>query len=516
MTTSQEIINTLETICKSNGYFYVWYYFYLQYNIGYSSCDAILNIEELLLVLSLIPHPIDLTLINQRDFDILKSETNKLMKDLHISNKQYMAEPLMYQGNGATLSQYITLIDKFYSLDHDWLKIKGYNTKMLSELFVYLFWLNSIKLNEYFIATKLEPTDIANFSIHTVSNLLSTQIFSRQDLVHWADADIEDFLNKFVYDPKLTEYNFLNIGHHNQIWRYPLIQLSQDKYLISDFHNFAKSLYDRFFFVTMQDESYCDKANQNRGDMGEKIVYDNLSKIFTQNKIMQNVGIKKSQKDVSDIDVVCINNDVAICIFVKTKRWTLLSKSGDSQSMNKDYNDMVLGSLKQGIRVKKAILHDKHHQYTCNDNDVTSTFNNDIKKVYTISVIFENFPTANLCHIMGKYTQNIDRLQNDENTIVMTIFDLEQILYFIKSPQQLIDYLNFRDSRKIAAEEPDYLGFFLFAKNINNNTSDMLYIYKDYGQKVNNIFNDYCNQNLLEKLQPIHLTYLEQYHKQDI
>ena len=44
----------------------------------------------------------------------------------------------------------------------------------------------------------------------------------------------------------------------------------------------------------------------------------------------------------------------------------------------------------------------------------------------------------------------------------------------------------------------------------------MLYIYKDYGQKVNNIFNDYCNQNLLEKLQPIHLTYLEPYHKQDI
>lgn len=102
--------------------------------------------------------------------------------------------------------------------------------------------------------------------------------------------------------------------------------------------------------------------------------------------------------------------------------------------------------------------------------------------MYRFNIIFADIPTIDDFNKSHKI--------NDQylSSILLPIFDLDMITHFIHTPEQFINYIEFRKNDKYS-EEPDCLGHFLKHPNI---------VYKDkiykklLGQDINNQFWNHC------------------------
>lgn len=145
---------------------------------------------------------------------------------------------------------------------------------------------------------------------------------------------IDNYLQNFGSGHKERNENFKTIGDFNIINSRPIIQLSDGKWFLPVLYLLAESVYESPYYWMCEDDEYKSKALHNRGKVGEEIVSDLLRPVFGSDKVFPSVKIKKTkEKTVTDIDVLCLLGNKALCVQVKSKKMTIAARRGEVNAL---------------------------------------------------------------------------------------------------------------------------------------------------------------------------------------
>lgn len=308
-------------------------------------------------------------------------------------------------------------------------------------------------------------------------NLLNLFIIKRNQL-----KDADSFFENFSFLPtKGTNENYVGFGSFNILNSKPLIEIEKDSYFIPINYLISEAVYEAPYYWMMEDKSYRDKLGGNRGRTGEEMTYALLVKVFGEANTFKSVTVEiQKGHEATDIDVLCILGNKALCVQVKSKKLTLLSKRGDDIQLNKDFKGAVQDAYDQGL-VSKLYLLDKKASYYKEDNTELKLPEN-IDEVFILGVTSENYPSlAHQAHIMLK------KKENDPYPLFLTIFDLELLVHYLNKPHDFLYYIRQRirlmDYFK-ADEEMVYLGYHLQHKLWKRKDTDSIGLDSDYGYLI--------------------------------
>jgi len=459
-----------------------------------------------------------------------KTNYREDMKDF-FGKGDMLTEPIFYSGTGVYDFQYLEFLERKYKYDKKWLsdekdfdftqaqnivsQIKGILQEKSKKVHLYDLkerlpvmiegmkkknpnedWethakniLPMMELHQYVELFFEHVKEEENLSIDEIredgwrsfyESLIELFIVKKSDFE--SNVNIEAFLNNFLIAPE-EGFNsqFKTIGNYNIINSHPIIQLGDDKYFVPITFLLFEAVYESPYYWMIDDKKYRDQAGKNRGNVGEEITYDFLSKVFGTNRTFKSVKIttKKGQDD-TDIDVFCVLGSKALCAQVKSKKLTELSRKGDDKALNDDFQGAVQDAYEQGMVSRRKIL-EKEAKFI-DEAGKEIQLSEEIDDVYIMGITTENYPSlTHQLHVM------LDKKNDDPFPIVLTIFDLELLTHYLDDPYDFLYYIKQRTSLMDyfkADEEMVFLGYHLVQKLWKIPKSDMVAIDTDFGQLI--------------------------------
>ena len=297
------------------------------------------------------------------------------------------------------------------------------------------------------------------------------------------ESNIDSFLKNFSVIPK-KDFNsqFQGIGNFNWFNAKPIIQLDDERYFIPISFSIFEAVYESpFYWMWVEDKNYRDTLSKNRGETGEEVAYDFLSQVFGKNRTFKSVKITTQKgKDDTDIDVLCILGSKVLCVQVKSKKLTELSRTGNDKQLQTDFQGAVQDAYNQGLVSRKKILNRSARFYDKDGNEIT--LSEGVDEVYIMGITTENYPSlTHQSHVM------LNKKDDEPFPIFLTIFDLELLVYYLNDPYDFLYYIKQRtllmDYFK-ADEEMVFLGYHLDRKLWKIPKSDGVAINTDFGQLV--------------------------------
>ena len=353
-------------------------------------------------------------------------------------------EPIFYANDGVYEFQYSEFLEKKYAYDKDWLlKNKGFEVnkiiKILNRIKVILQkkstvvnylslketipeflekykeqnhsedWEEEVKeiipvmefyqyVNLLFDDDHLKRNSLDFEAISEESwnrfynRLLDLFIINKEDFD--SDMRIESFLNNFSFpfDRPGLNSQFNSIGSFYLFSAKPIIQIDNDKYFVPITFSVFESCYESPYYWMQQDSAYRDQLAVNRGKTAEDVSYEFLLRVFGKQRTYKSVKIitKKGAED-TDIDVLCLLGNKALCAQIKSKKLTELSRKGDYNQLQSDFKLAVQDAYEQGLKSREKIL-DRNSKFY-DDSGRTITLSESINEVYLMGVTFENYPS---------------------------------------------------------------------------------------------------------------------------
>jgi len=442
-----------------------------------------------------------------------KHEKKDLMKEQKefFGKGDMLTEPIFYSGTGVYDFQYLDFLERKYKYDKNWLSEKKNfdieQTKNITLQIKNILQEKSKKVRLYDIKERLpqitedikkknlnedwekhkkellpmlelyqyvelffeDVTDKKNLSMDGIGEdewksfykeLIELFVIKKSDFD--SDVDIQSFLNNFSISIKRgLNSQFKTIGNYNLINSHPVIKLDEEKYLVPIPFLLFEAIYESPFYWMTKNKKYEDQAGKNRGRVGEEITYELLSKVFGEDKTFKSVKIiTKKGKDDTDIDVLCTLGSKALCVQVKSKKLTTLSRIGNDEQLQKDFQEAVQDAYEQGLVSRSKILEKNAKFIDENGNEIK--LSEEIDEVYIMGITTENYPSlTHQAHVM------LDKKNNNPFPIVLTIFDLDLLTYYLNDPYDFLYYIRQRTSLMDyfkADEEMSFLGYHLEQK----------------------------------------------------
>ena len=471
--------------------------------------------------------------------DKLKNSTDKThdRRNIREDMKEFfgkgdmLIEPIFYAGTGVYDFQYLEFLERKYKYDKEWLsgekdfditqvqnivpkikeilhekskKVRLYDLKeklpvMIEDMkkknpnedwekhaktflpmmelhqYVDLFF-EHVKEEEYLSIDEIREDGWRSF----YKSLIELFVVKISDFE--SNVNIEAFLNNFSITPeKGLNSQFQTIGNYNIINSHPIVQVGDDKYFVPITFLLFEAVYESPYYWMIDDKKYRDQAGKNRGNVGEEITYDYLSKVFGATRTFKSVKITtKKGQDVTDIDVFCLLGSKALCVQVKSKRLTALSRKGDDKALNVDFQGAVQDAYEQGMVSRRKIL-EKQAKFI-DEAGKEIQLSEEIDEVYIMGITTENYPSlTHQSHVM------LDKKNDDPFPIVLTIFDLELLTHYLDDPYDFLYYIKQRTSLMDyfkADEEMAFLGYHLDKKLSRIPKYDMVAIDIDFGKLI--------------------------------
>ncbi|MFA0964404.1 YecA family protein [Roseivirga sp. BDSF3-8] len=441
-----------------------------------------------------------------RNVDLLGLQAER---KLFYENENMFIEPIFYANDGVYDFQYIDFLDKKYKYDKKWLlenrsfsfeetKLILHNIKevlyrkgdivdyySLKEKYQEIrkelkktFKGNMVMLNEalsnleFFQYIKLFGKDGGQQNNNSTSfselewdkfykNLLHLFVVKKQDFA--SELDIDSFLKNFSIkiNQKGLNKGFKTIGDFNRFTAQPILQISEDSFFIPIPFLLYEACYESPFYWMGEDASYLNDLAKNRGNSSEEICYDFLKSVFGEKNTFKSVRVSsKKGVDATDIDVLCILGNKALCVQIKSKKLALLSRKGSIDQLRKDFQGAVQDAYDQGVISRNSVLSNKPKFFDEYGGQIT--FADEIDDVYIMGVTSENYPAlTHQAHTL------LHKDENDPYPLFLTVFDLEILVYYLNNPYKFMYYVRQRidlmDYFK-ADSELVYLGYHLIHK----------------------------------------------------
>lgn len=490
-------------------------------------------------------HPTDLLKLKKRSFELIKELESSLLalnrntiiealepiedeKESEVSilkrlnffvEDSSIIEPIIYSGNGTYLFQYAAFLENKYREDSAWLEQNvGFNISQalsIVEDVVSKLQRKFKRFYSFMIRAKDKDFDAfynepgawqAHFypymnlfsdlgitkdspEINDMNqeqweefyeNLIGLFILTRDDF--GSSEYVNKFLEVFTTD-QVKEYNtqFTRQGDFNYYTEHPILLLEPGKYFIPLSLMLYKVLYelpDKWMF---KDEAYRVQRLKNLAEYNNNMVFQKLSKVYFKENIYKNVTVRKENGEEAIIDILCVINDKALCIQTKSDMLSELSQRISNQDVIVELQQSLQKLYDDGVYQKALLLEPSAKLFT--ENGVPMSIDQPIEEVFTLGVTSGNFPTiTHQAHTL------INKKKGEPFPIYTTIFELEIMLYYLKSPFLLLYYLRQRTNLThyfIATEELAYLGYHLCIGL--HSTLDKEYVYIDdrYAQFVN-------------------------------
>ena len=459
------------------------------------------------------------------------------IKDYKIELKEFfgkgemLVEPIFYSGTGVYDFQYLDYLSQKYKYDQKWLlenrnfdieksikiakQIKHVLENKLHKVHLYNFKekmpqikdivknLNPNEDHEKYIK-KLFPikeihhyvelfSDIkiaeTNKNMNEISGrewevfyngLIELFVIRKSDFP--ADYDINSFLKNFsAITYKCYNSQLQKIGDFNWFNANPIIQLDEERYFVPISFSLHEAIYESPFYWMWNDENYRDQLGKNRGKTGEEISYEFLAKVFGKHRTFKSVKVTTQKgKDDTDIDVLCILGSKALCVQVKSKKLTQLSRTGDDNQLKKDFQGAIQDAFNQGLVSRQKII-DRSARFL-NDSGKEIRLSENIDEVYIMGITTENYPSlTHQSHIM------LEKKEDEPHPLFLTIFDLELIAHYLSDPYDFLYYIRQRTSLMdyfIADEELVFLGYHLERKLWRTSEYSMYNISNDFGKLI--------------------------------
>jgi hypothetical protein len=443
-------------------------------------------------------------------------------------------EPIFYSGDGIYDFQYLEFLDRKYKYDEAWLnssanfhfdKVKkivaavksSHQKKITSVNFLGLKdnkakilkdlkkdkslpkekreeqseqFFNMLEFYQYDLLFETKAHEAKGLSPEEVTengwksfyrNLIDLFTISQNEFS--ADLNIDSFLERFSIPSDATDRNkqFQNIGDFNLIAVRPFIRIEPDRFFIPISYSLFEAVYEGPFYWMLDDNAYKDKLAENRGKAGEEIVFELLTKVFGKERVHKSIKIVSEKgRDETDIDVLCILGSKALCVQVKSKKLTQLSRRGDGAQLRKDFKGAIQDAYEQALICKARILDKKAIFF--DENGGTIQLSEDIEDVYLPVVTTENYPS--LAH---QSRTLLEKKDSDPHALILTVFDLELSLFYLTNPYDFLYYVRQRIALMeyyIADEEMYFLGYHLLHKLWRDPEATHVVLDNEYGQLI--------------------------------
>lgn len=318
------------------------------------------------------------------------------------SKGEAIIEPIFYSGSGAYEFQYENFLDKKFKYDSTWLKqnkeFEFDSTKKsinrICEILnikakrVDLFHLKEtadeiidcieyedkdeekedallmLSITQFIKLFSKDEVNQDNFEEHINSKeswanfyngLIDLFIIEKKDFVGYIEP--ESYLRNFSFsNTKGLNSQFKGIGDFNIINATPIIDIGDNKYIVPISYLLYESAYESPYYWMCKDETYKDELAKNRGRVGEEMAYSLLCKVFGEDKTYKAVKVASSKKKTAtDVDVLCLLGNKALCIQVKSKKLTESARKGIDENLRTDFNKTVQEAYsKQGLKTREC------------------------------------------------------------------------------------------------------------------------------------------------------------------
>lgn len=450
------------------------------------------------------------------------------------SQGDLLMEPIFYSGTGVYDFQYLDFLSKKYQYDSGWLKtnrgfiftevvdvfkkIKETVHKKSEQVNLYVSLSGSTEQMEKMKKKARKTYKGSNFEkdyqqvidmaeLHQYAALFFDESMMKLELTseEFRLAGQRNFYNNLVElftinKSQLRELNggeqfiknfsiksgdtlcsrFTGIGAYNVANSHPLIELDEERLLLPIPFILSEAIYEAPFYWMIGDASYKNTAATNRGNSGEEIVFQFLSKVFGD-KTYRRVLVKTGSTQIeTDVDVLCVLGSKALCVQVKSKKLTELSRRGDIQSLQKDFQGAVQDAYEQARIARQKIL-DRTSKFF-DENGTEIKLSEGIDDVYMLVVTTENYPS--LTH----HVHTLLKLKEGSPApLAFTAFDLEMVTHYLSDPYDLLYYIRQRINLINyfqGGEEMVFLGYHLQHKLWKEEKADWFVLDNDFAQAI--------------------------------
>lgn len=308
-------------------------------------------------------------------------------------------------------------------------------------------------------------------------NLLELFIIRPSDLSDINLEAVEIFFDNFSFVPPTNE-NFEGPGYYNILNSNPLVKLDNERYFLPIGYLLPEATYESPFYWMWDDSNYRDRLAKHRGDVGEEIAFELLCKVFGKENTYRSVLIEtKKGKIETDIDVLCILGNKALCVQVKSKKLTLAARRGDFEQLSKDFKGAVQDAYDQGLVSRNAILMGNARFVGAHGDEIN--LSHKISEVYIMGLTTENY--SSLVHQV--HTMLVKK-PDEPHPLFLSVFDLELLAHYLKDPYDFLYYVRQRTALMEyfrADEELIYLGYHLQRKLWPIEGADFVGLETDFG-----------------------------------
>lgn len=408
----------------------------------------------------------------------------------HFSQGSVMQEMMFYGGTGAYDEQYTDLVTQKYKYDKEWLeKNKGFKLSSLPKFYDNI----KLTLNQNLNLRKSRKNLSQSEQLTNIFCLTKDEIIQKND-------DFKNILEHLTIDLSVqNNEQFSEIGDFNSYCERPIIKISDQLYFIPSAFMLSESLYESPYYWMLADKDYINTALHNRGKIAEEITKKIIQPLFGEENVYQDVIINKTKNDqLTDLDLLAVDNDKAIIFQVKAKKLTALSKKGNTESIKKDFQKAVKDAYIQALLCRECLIENEKYTFSIK----TEKFTNDISKIkdyFIITIVLDDYPA--ITHQVHILLAN----ETEELPVAINIFDLALLVKYLKTTDNFIDYISRRTkfSKYFTADnEMGFLGFHL-SKGLKKYDSDMVYIDESWSQSIDRKYHDEIYEGKLEKIKPI-------------
>ena len=351
-----------------------------------------------------------------------------------LSFGRYLRWIIFYSGESAYRFQYRDLSRNRYKKDNDWfLTHKGFSIQQAIDIVISIQSLQIDKINNLGITFTNQSIDKFTF--------LPAYIFTDQEISIASKIKI-DIVKFFLesFDSSLNIDDFNSIDDFNPKNAYPIIKISEDKYLLFELDNLVEALYTTPFFWFIKDSKYKSIATKHRGEFTEEFSAERLKLVFGQNRVFLNVKIYDSKKELGEIDVLVVFANIAIILQAKAKTLTNRSRKGNDDILQEDFRLAIQQAYDQAYSCAMWLQNRDYKLIDQNNNELS--LNREFKEIYPFCVISDHYPS--LTSQVKLFLKFREETENIKAPFVMDIFLLDVMTEMLQSPLHFLRYLKMR------------------------------------------------------------------------
>ena len=464
------VFKELELLCHSPGYIHAILYFCFRDNtIRYSdevkpedvlqqfSMERLVRTEISTLIGLSCKNEIDETLPPPETLQEYINKTDTLLQELHQSlmprpeeifdpekigdsdfnpfdSGYVLRESIFYGGESAYHFQYRDFSEIKYKRDNDWLiNNKGYSLEQAIEVVSSLQTLQNDKIN-----------DVINSLVEKHPNewnILKAYTFTVEEVTSNSGIDIDvtkRVIESFV-SPVGVE-DFKSLDDFNPTNAYPIIPLSNDKYLLFQNYSLVEALYETPFFWFNADDKYKSTAMKHRGEFTEEFTGEKLKLIFGEARVFNNIDIVDSKKNkAGEIDVLVVFANRAIVLQAKSKKLTIAARKGNDLCLKEDFKKAVQDAYNQAFSCSSLLTDENYKLIDGKRNEIG--IKRDFKEIYPFCVVSDHYPALSF-QARQFLKQNPSELIKP--AFVMDVFFLDVMTEMLQSPLHFLSYVNRR------------------------------------------------------------------------